>query len=78
MNEIKMNIAGGAYIYSVGYDCKAQKMIIELRNGTLYSYNNVPENVYNEMLNNDSAETYFVRNIKYEYEQEKLSVFADM
>jgi len=54
---------------SVGYDHGILE--IEFHNG-VYRYFDVPEDVYDELMNADSHGVYFHANIKNEYEWEKV------
>lgn len=56
---------------SVGYDAENQILEIEFNHGGIYKYFDVPEDVYDELMEADSHGRYFVYNIKDDYEYEK-------
>ena len=49
---------------SVGYDAENEILEIEFNNGGVYQYFDVPENVYEALMNAGSHGQYFDRNIK--------------
>lgn len=57
---------------SVGYDTKSQVLEVEFKHGGVYQYFDVPENVYEDLMNADSHGKYFVANIKNNYEYLKM------
>ena len=57
---------------SIGYDAENEILEIEFKHGGIYQYFDVPENVYDELMNADSQGVYFSANIKNEYEFEKM------
>jgi ATP-dependent DNA helicase RecG len=57
---------------SVGYDAENEIIEVEFKHGGVYQYFDVPENVYEELMNADSHGRYFVHNIKDDYEFEKM------
>jgi hypothetical protein len=58
---------------SVGYDADNQILEIEFNHGGVYQYFDVPEDVYDDLMNADSHGKYFVANIKDDYEYQKMS-----
>lgn len=59
-------------IASIGYDAENEILEIEFNHGGVYQYIDVPENVYEELMNADSHGRYFVHNIKDDYEFQKM------
>ena len=57
---------------SVGYDAENEILEIEFNHGGVYQYFDVPENVYEELMNADSHGVYFSASIRNEYEYEKM------
>lgn len=57
---------------SIGYDAENEILEIEFNHGGVYQYFDVPENVYEELMNADSHGRYFVHNIKDDYEFQKM------
>ena len=49
---------------SIGYDAENEILEVEFNHGGIYQYFDVPENVYDELMNADSHGQYFDRNIK--------------
>ena len=57
---------------SVGNDAENQILEVQFKHGGVYQYFDVPENVYEELMNADSHGQYFDRNIKkagYEFQK---------
>lgn len=59
-------------ISSIGYDYDEQTLEVEFKNGGVYQYFEVPENIYKELLNADSHGVYFSSHIRNEYKFLKL------
>jgi len=57
---------------SVGYDAAKQILEIEFNHGGIYQYFDVPQDVYDELMDADSHGRYFVHNIKDGYESIKI------
>jgi hypothetical protein len=51
-------------IASIGYDAENEILEIEFNHDLIYQYFDVPENVYDELINANSHGQYFDRNIK--------------
>lgn len=51
-------------IASVGYDAMSEILEVEFNNGTVYQYCNVPERLYNGLMEADSKGRYFDAYIK--------------
>ncbi|NCP53469.1 MAG: KTSC domain-containing protein [Flavobacteriales bacterium] len=49
---------------SIGYDAENEILEIEFNHGGIYQYFDVPENIYEELMNASSHGQYFDRNIK--------------
>lgn len=58
------NSVESSNINSIGYDSKNEILEIEFNHGAVYQYFDVPENVYEALMNADSHGRYFDRNIK--------------
>lgn len=57
---------------SVGYDAANEILEIAFNHGGVYQYFDVPENIYEELMNASSHGQYFDRNIKkagYEFQK---------
>jgi len=58
---------------SIGYDLESKTLEIEFKSGGIYQYFNVPEYVYEALLNASSHGKYFNQNIKEQYQCSKIS-----
>ena len=59
-------------INSVGYEESSNTLEIEFKSGSVYQYFNVPQEVYNELLQAGSIGGYFVKNIRDTYRSYKI------
>ncbi len=59
-------------IESIGYDSRSQTLEIEFLNGSVYQYFDVPERIYNGLMNADSHGKYINANIKGIYRYSKV------
>ncbi|MBX8483795.1 KTSC domain-containing protein [Pseudomonas cichorii] len=59
-------------VESVGYDEDSETLEVEFTNGTLYQYFDVPQGVYNGLVNADSVGGYLARNIKGVYRYSRV------
>lgn len=57
---------------SVGYDAENEILEVEFKHGGVYQYFDVPQNVYEELMNASSHGVYFSANIRNDYEFRKL------
>lgn len=57
---------------SIGYDAKNEILEVEFKHGGIYQYSDVPENVFEELMNADSHGVYFSANIRNDYEFQKM------
>ena len=55
-----------------GYGYEDRVLTIEFTNGSIYKYNDVPENVYDALMTADSVGSYFHHNIKGKYTAKKV------
>ncbi len=58
-------------INQVKYDTNTRVLSIEYFNNAIYDYENVPPEVYAELLASDSIGSYVARNIKDQYDYTK-------
>ena len=57
---------------SIGYDAENEILEVEFKHGGVYQYFDVPEKIYDELMNASSHGQYFDRNIKkagYEFQK---------
>ncbi|MEB2787273.1 KTSC domain-containing protein [Algoriphagus persicinus] len=66
-SEIKRIPVASSNIAAVGYDKKAHILEIEFHHGAIYQYADVPEKVYEELMNSPSQGAYFMNEIKDKY-----------
>jgi hypothetical protein len=59
-------------IASIGYDANSQTLEIEFLNGGVYQYFDVPQHVYEELMNAGSHGQYLARSIKGAYRYSKV------
>jgi hypothetical protein len=59
-------------IASIGYDANSQTLEIEFLNGGVYQYFDIPQHVYDELMNADSHGQYLAQNIKGVYRYSKV------
>jgi len=59
-------------IESIGYDSTSETLEIEFLNGSIYQYFDVPERIYEEIMNSDSHGKYLAYHIKGKYRYSKV------
>lgn len=57
---------------SIGYDAIKLILEIEFNHGGIYQYYDVPQGVYDKLMNAESHGKYFAANIKNDYDYKKL------
>lgn len=62
----RYNVAS-SNIRSVGYDHQTQTMEVEFMNGTIYQYYGVPENIYDQMMGEQSKGRFLNTYIRNQY-----------
>lgn len=60
-------IPGSSNIAGVGYDHDTQELTVQFHSGRRYTYDSVPESVYDALMAADSKGRYFNDNIKNQY-----------
>ena len=70
--NIKRTPIASSNIASVGYDAEKQILEIEFQHRAIYQYVDVPKQVYDELMNAPSIASYFMHNIKNEYNNQKI------
>jgi hypothetical protein len=61
-------------IISAGYDPKNKTMEVELPEGEIIQFFDVPENVFARFLNAKSFGTYYINKVKYIYHYQRVEV----
>lgn len=56
---------------SIGYDAEYEILEVEFNHGGVYQYFDVPEDVYQELMDAPSHGVYFSANIRNDYQCEK-------
>ena len=69
---MKRQLVESSNLASIGYDPINQILEVEFKKGGIYQYFEVPESVFEELMNADSHGVYFSANIRNEYEFSKL------
>lgn len=59
-------------IEAIGYDENSQTLQIEFKNGSIYQYFDVPENIFNELRDAGSIGGYLAANIKGTYRYSRV------
>jgi hypothetical protein len=59
-------------IESIGYDSMSQTLEIEFLNGSIYQYFDIPQHIYQELIDADSHGKYLAANIKGHYRYSKV------
>jgi len=69
---IKRVSVASSNIASVGYDSEKQILEIEFHHGAIYQYFDVPEKVYNDLINSAAIASNFMSEIKNKFESKKI------
>lgn len=69
---MKRQSVDSSNLASVGYDAAKEILEIEFNHGGVYQYFDVPESVYNELMDADSHGRYFISNINDVFEYQKI------
>lgn len=56
----------------VNYNKATKVLTVSFKNGSVYEYYNVPEDIYNNLLDAPSKGSYHAKNIKYSFEYKKI------
>ncbi|GHU90225.1 KTSC domain-containing protein [Bacteroidia bacterium] len=69
---MKRQAVESSNLASIGYDIQNEILEVEFNHGGIYQYFDVPQDVYDELMNADSHGKYFSANIRNDYEYQKL------
>jgi hypothetical protein len=72
MNYPKMTPVSSSNVAEIGYDAEGQIVHVRFLNGSLYIYKDVPQFVYDGLLNASSVGSYLHRNFKNVYAYERI------
>ncbi len=68
--DMDMKSVKSSLLDKVGYDNATQTLVIQMVNSSdIYTYIDVPQNIYDSLLAADSKGTYFVEKIKGKFER---------
>lgn len=67
-----MHEVSSSNISRVGYDSDTQTLQVEFKDGAVYQYFDVPENVFQDLLTAGSAGSYLHQNIKGAYRYSRV------
>lgn len=59
-------------ISSIGYDSESQTLEIEFLNNSIYQYFDIPEHIYNELMESSSKGQYLANNVKGVYRYSRV------
>ncbi len=69
---INMDFVEGKTLSTVGYDDESKVLAIEFTRGPVHVYNEVPKNVFDELLKAPSPDVYFDEKIRYAYKNRRV------
>ena len=61
---MKRDYVNSSNLESVAYDSDSMTLEVEFKHGGIYQYFNVPESIYNGLMNASSHGSYFDLNVK--------------
>lgn len=71
--DIEMQTVESSFLKKVGYDAATQTLAVQMVNSSdIYTYLNVPQSVYDGLMDAESKGAYYVRNIKGQFETDKV------
>jgi hypothetical protein len=70
--NIPMQPVTSSNLDSVGYDYLSGTLYVSFKSGSMYSYDNVEKDVYNNLLEASSKGSYFYWNIRMSYNYTKI------
>ncbi len=73
MLKIKRQPVESSNIAAIGYDEENKVLVVEFNNSTIYSYLNVPENIYHDLISASSIGSYFAKNVRMSFTYERLT-----
>lgn len=56
----------------IGYDADTSTLVVEFKSGNTYRYSEVPQSVYDDLINSSSIGKYFNQFIKGNYSYSKI------
>lgn len=64
MQDVVMTGVSSSNIYAVGYDKEKKELFVEFHSGSVYTYFNVPEDIYDGLVSAGSVGKYFNAHVK--------------
>jgi len=71
---IDLNIVNSSNIARIGFDSQLNKLVVQFKTGKYYEYENVPENLYLNMVNSQSIGKYFNTYIRNNFPYRELVI----
>lgn len=71
--ELEKHLVKSSNIAWVAYDEESKTLYVNFHSGSTYSYDDVPIEIFNDLLNAGSKGRYFARKIKFSYKYKKLN-----
>lgn len=68
---MERQIVSSSNLASIGYEAGNEILEVEFNHGGVYQYFDVPQDVYQELMDASSHGVYFSANIRNDYEYEK-------
>jgi hypothetical protein len=62
-----------SFIKSVSWDENSETLFVEFNSKTTWVYYNIPQDVYEEMMNSISVGSYFNKNIRDKYPSQRIN-----
>ena len=59
----KLHPINSSVVSAAGYDSDTRELTVQLRSGVEYTYHDVPQEIYNGLMQSNSRGAYFVREI---------------
>lgn len=69
---MKRDIVSSSNIRSIGYDAGSQTLEVEFLNGGIYQYFDVPNSIFDGLMNASSHGEYLAANVKGTYRYSKV------
>jgi hypothetical protein len=69
---IKWTRVESSQIEAVAHNENINELYVKFKSGSIYSYSDVPESLYNELLTADSQGKFFIAHIKNDFKYTKI------
>nr|CAI9751469.1 hypothetical protein DGKKSRWO_DGKKSRWO_CDS_0178 [uncultured phage]CAI9752356.1 hypothetical protein CVNMHQAP_CVNMHQAP_CDS_0179 [uncultured phage] len=71
--DLQKHMVESSNIEWVAYDKDAKQLFVMFKSGSVYGYEDVPSEIFDELLEAPSKGRYFALKIKWNYKYERLS-----